>query len=118
MKFNYEAVPRILKSKEIKEELLDILVGPKTFVPVSTKKDYQINIQNLFTNHIAALLYMGELFMVADDGKVPTEIKKKEMEEFMHEHLVYIRSLFFKIISNKDIHKKYERLKKDEKLQA
>lgn len=118
MKFNYKAIPRILKSKEIKEELLDILVGPKTFVPISTKKDDQINLQNLFTNHIEALLYLGELFVITDDGKIPTEIKKREMEEFIHEHLEYIRSLFFKIISSKDIHEKYGSLKKDVKLQA
>lgn len=115
MKFNYKAVPIILKSKEIKEELLDIMVGPKTFVPISTKKDHQINIQNLFTNHIEALLYLGGLFIVTDDGKIPTEIKNREMKEFMHEHLRYIRSLFFKIISSKDIHEKYGSLKEEEK---
>lgn len=118
MKFNYEVVPIILKSKETKEELLDILVGPKTFIPISTKKDHQINKQNLFANHIEALLYLGELFIITDDGKIPTEIKKKEMEEFMHEHLAYIRSLFFKIISSKDVSEKYRSLKKDEKLQV
>lgn len=118
MKFNYKTVSRVLESKEVKDELLDILVGPKTFIPITTKEDHQTNIQNLLANHIEALLYLGELFMVTDDGKVPKEIKKKEMEDFMHEYLAYIRSLFFEIISTQDIQKKYGNLKKDEKLQV
>ncbi len=117
MKFNHEVVPVILKSKEIKEELLDILIGPKTFVPINTKKDHQVNMQNLFNNHIEALLHLGGLFVISNNGKIPIKIKREEMKEFMHEHLAYVRSLFFKIISSKDFHEKYRNLKKDDKLQ-